>query len=518
MNPMRLQLPVSIALGFWIAGNLSASGLAQEPPGKAIYDRWCAECHGYDGAGDGSAADHMLPPPRDFTAGIYQIRTTTSGALPRDEDLVRMIEEGMPGTAMPGWRAKFNGSQIRDLVEYIKSFAPAFEVEETPPPLEFGSPPGRDAEALAEGRDFYERIECWKCHGQAGRGDGPSAPTLQDDWDDPIRAADLTENWNFNGGGRVEDIYRRLRTGMDGTPMPSFSDLIDAGFMTDEQLWHLAQYVRSLSPERPPRVRDVVRVVRTEGELPATPDDTVWANVERFYFPLVAQIIEEDRWFAPTVDGVWVSGLHNGDEIALRVVWNDPSESPDSAWHEWQERVVSTIFLEGDEPARDLPDRLTVQFPTSIPTGRERPYFLFGDSRRPVYLWEWRSEPEGWREAEARGLGAVQAQPDDGQTLSASATWEDGQWRLLFRRSLATADSAAELQFATGEPIPIAFFAWDGSNGEAEARMAVSSWYAIYLEEPTPASVYISPIVAIVLTAGLGLLVVWRAQRREAGT
>jgi hypothetical protein len=47
--------------------------------------------------------------------------------------------------------------------------------------------------------------------------------------------------------------------------------------------------------------------------------------------------------------------------------------------------------------------------------------------------------------------------------------------------------------------------------------MAVSSWYAVYLDEPTPATVYVSPILAMVLTAGLGLVVVWRAQRRERG-
>src|SRR3989442_10574201 len=42
-----------------------------------------------------------------------------------------------------------------------------------------------------------------------------------------FRSADLHQSWRFRGGPTAADIYRRLRTGLDGTPMPSFSDLID---------------------------------------------------------------------------------------------------------------------------------------------------------------------------------------------------------------------------------------------------------------------------------------------------
>jgi hypothetical protein len=43
----------------------------------------------------------------------------------------------------------------------------------------------------------------------------------------------------------------------------------------------------------------------------------------------------------------------------------------------------------------------------------------------------------------------------------------------------------------------------------------VSSWYFIHLEEATPATVVVAPVLATLLTAGLGLMVVARAQRRE---
>ena len=152
---------------------------------------------------------------------------------------------------------------------------------------------------VARGAELYQEIECWQCHGQQGRGDGNSANTLDDDTGFPIYAADLTRNWLFNGGGTVEDIYRRLRTGLDGTPMPTFQDLIDSNIITDDDLWSLAYYVRGLSPEEAPEVREVITAsLLEEGELPTTPTDERWAGVEGFYVPLAGQIIQKPRWFA----------------------------------------------------------------------------------------------------------------------------------------------------------------------------------------------------------------------------
>src|SRR6185503_12710661 len=100
-----------------------------------------------------------------------------------------------------------------------------------------------------------------------------------------------------NGGGTVEDIYRRLRTGLDGTPMPTFNDMIVGGQLTDDQLWNLAHYVRSLSPEDAPATREVITAELAEGALPTSPTDERWATVERFFVPLVGQIVQKPRWF-----------------------------------------------------------------------------------------------------------------------------------------------------------------------------------------------------------------------------
>ena len=496
-------------------GNLSAQD--GDDLGLVTYDRWCAGCHGVDGTGDGPGAGYMLPRPRDFTQALYQIRTTASGELPTDEDILAIIDRGMPGTTMPGWEDLLSNDERDALVQYLKTFSRFFSPDEVPQPLEFGRATRSNADVLAEGeRLFREVADCAACHGEGGRGDGESSPTLADDGDFPVRAADLTENWLFNGGGDAEDIYRRLLTGLDGTPMPSLADVITAGVITSDQLWAIAHYVRSLAPEDPPGITEVVRGVLFEDvPLPSSVGDEAWDAVERAYLPLVGQIIVMPRWFDPRVDGVWVQAAHDGETVAVRVTWSDPNNSPDPLWADWKSLVISLMQpKEGDPPDEGpTPDQLVVQFPMQMPEGMELPFFLGGDNRRPVYLWQWRSDGDGALEGEARGIG-TEAFQSEGLDLTVDASHADGQWRVMFTRPLVT-ENEGDLDFVIGEAIPMALFAWDGDNGESGTRGAVSSWYFLFLEDATPATVFVAPALAMMLTAALGFLVVGRAQKRE---
>jgi cytochrome c oxidase cbb3-type subunit 2 len=522
---------LGIALCVFIPFPLPASPFPQDTAaGRVVYEKYCAGCHSETGAGDGLAAPYMLPRPRDFTGAIFKIRTTASGQLPTDADFMRAIDLGLPGTAMPGWKDRLTDRERRDVMAYIKTFSAFFaDTSQRATRLEFGKAPGggTSAEALRIGRQFYDSLACRKCHGDRGRGDGPSAPTLHDDADFPIFAADLTQHWRFRGGGTVEDIYHRLRTGIDGTPMPSFSDLIDQKILTEEELWRLAQYARSLSPERPPEVRDVIHAAQLAQPVPVSPNDSAWSRVERYWFPLVGQVIHKPRWFTPAVSGVWVQAVHDGTALAMRVSWDDRSRSPDSAWLEFTGRVLASVASDDSTPlALALwPDRLAVQFPVALPEdpqAMERPYFLMGSATQPVYQWRWTS---GFQQdtlsvaaggAGAAGLarGIERFDPMVDATLGAQAVYDQGEWRVVFARSLATVDTSNQLQFRAGRAIPVAFFAWDGSNGETGHRMAVSSWYFLSLDTPTPPRVFVSPVLAMVVTLGLGLMVVRRAQRR----
>ena len=520
-QPVRASRVPTLCAGAFFA--LCAAALV--PPavdaqvdGQVVYEKWCAGCHGEDGAGGGPAANTMLPRPRDFTRALYQVRTTATGELPTDADILKVINEGMPGTAMPGWADVLTRDERSALVDHLKTYSRFFQGD-APAELQFGRATRATDEARARGEEVYQLVECWRCHGQQGRGDGESAPTLSDDGGFPIFAADLTQNWRFNGGSTVEEIYRVLRTGLDGTPMPTFSDIVDAGVITDDELWSLAHYVRSFSPEDEPELREVVTAELVIGApVPRTVSDPAWDAVEPIFVPLAGQIVVKPRWFNPRVSGLWVQALHDGRELALLVSWTDPSSSPDSAWTEFAQRVIETMAPgdEGAATAPGAPDQLVVQFPTELSDGMERPYFLQGDTRRPAYTWTWQSGVAGAIESVARGLGTALAQPDEEQHVTTVAEHADGEWKVLFSRSLDSG-GADDLVFPVGQAVPMAFQAWDGDNGESGNQGAVSTWYFLYLKQPTPMAVYVAPPVVLILTLFFGLAVIRHAQLEASG-
>jgi cbb3-type cytochrome c oxidase subunit III len=217
----------------------TASGAAA-PRGKTVYDQHCVECHGATGRGDGTAAPFLTPQPRDFTVGRYKLRTTESGSIPTDDDLARSVREGLPGSAMPAWKGLLSDADIDAVVAYVKSFSPRFASEQ-PNVVTLGSPVASTPQSVARGQQVYDKLKCTACHGTDGRGAGAVQNSFEDDWKHPLRATDLTEPWMFHGGSTPRDIYLRFRTGMSGTPMPSF-----VGTVTDAEMWDLANYVASL--------------------------------------------------------------------------------------------------------------------------------------------------------------------------------------------------------------------------------------------------------------------------------
>src|SRR3970040_2349180 len=84
--PGRDGLMPALLLSAAAAPVASAQDQPAHARGKELYDKWYAECHGDAGAGDGAAATHMLPRPRDFTGAVFQVRTTASGELATDDD------------------------------------------------------------------------------------------------------------------------------------------------------------------------------------------------------------------------------------------------------------------------------------------------------------------------------------------------------------------------------------------------------------------------------------------------
>ena len=222
---------------------------AEVERGRKIYLRACAPCHGVQGDGKGPAAQGFDPAPRNFRRGAYKFRTTVSGALPLDSDIERTIREGVPGTEMPRWKGVLSEPDITAVTQYIKTFYPYFDDPDSLPlpediiEITEERPFERSRSSIAAGQKIFIDQDCIKCHGDGGRGDGPQADELVDDWDVPIRPADLTQP-HFKNGKRDQDIYRVFTSALNGTPMPAFDDL------EEEERWQLVDYVQSLEIEQ----------------------------------------------------------------------------------------------------------------------------------------------------------------------------------------------------------------------------------------------------------------------------
>jgi mono/diheme cytochrome c family protein len=90
--------------------------------GEAVFVRFCATCHGYDGKADTPAARRLDPPPRDLRIGDFRHASAGPGALPSDADLRRIVREGIPATGMPAW-PNLDDDQIEAVIQYIKTFS-----------------------------------------------------------------------------------------------------------------------------------------------------------------------------------------------------------------------------------------------------------------------------------------------------------------------------------------------------------------------------------------------------------
>jgi cbb3-type cytochrome c oxidase subunit I len=91
-------------------GAPSTQETASLGPGKALFAATCASCHGESGAGNGPAAGALAPAPTNFHL-----------KKPTQERAWDVLENGVPGTAMPPWRSQLNADERRALVEFVRS-------------------------------------------------------------------------------------------------------------------------------------------------------------------------------------------------------------------------------------------------------------------------------------------------------------------------------------------------------------------------------------------------------------
>jgi cytochrome c oxidase cbb3-type subunit 2 len=246
--PAAAALPVRVTHQESHVGKLTG----HSESGKQMYYRFCWGCHGFRGDGNG---ENWLPPgswlepylniqPRNFVAATFKCRSTPTGTLPTDEDLYNSLGRGLNNSNMPSW-ISLTDQQRADMVAFIKTFSPRWQTEKSGDRINVPAEPALTLNSIKHGQELFQKLECWKCHGQEGRGDGPSASTLTDSNDQPIRPYNFAAGSRFKCGVTNSDLYKIFITGLDGTPMPSFADVVKP-----EEAWDLVHYLRTLQVNR----------------------------------------------------------------------------------------------------------------------------------------------------------------------------------------------------------------------------------------------------------------------------
>jgi copper transport protein len=92
-----------------------------------------------------------------------------------------------------------------------------------------GNPVTATPQSVAIGRTLYVQ-NCQQCHGEAGRGDGPQAPSL------PVAPADFRVHIPYH----QDEFFFRVMTNGLGNIMPSFADQL-----TEDERWNLLNFLKA---------------------------------------------------------------------------------------------------------------------------------------------------------------------------------------------------------------------------------------------------------------------------------
>jgi DMSO reductase family type II enzyme heme b subunit len=547
-----------------LPAGFKAGELAPEPPadmieaGKRVYFTKCVWCHGVDGAGDGPGADRLWPRPRNFNQGTFKIRHTASGELPLfdarkptpgQNDLFETVTHGLPGSAMPSWEGILTEEQRLQVLAFVttqlvkdRKFTDKQSETQTILQLADLKPKAASEESLKRGAELIVERKCVECHGMEGRGDG-NAFNLKDDWGFSIQPADWHKCWNFRGSRQdpynVRNIFRTFSTGVNGTPMPSFADST-----TVDERWDIANFVNSLCerdkdgnplPIDPqsdkPKINFVVPAKAVEGEISADIENEMWKTANRRYVAMGGQITHKPRNFVNRIDDIWVSALYNDKHVVYLLEWDDRTKSVAEGKLPWAPTQVNVDVKEQDPKTGEegsiaahqnnytvYNDAIAIETPVKwkeLPAPI-KPRYLFGTNEQfPVDIVKWEADGSiraftgtGWdkdfeeRDNYEENLKVLKSE------------WKNGRWYVMIQRPLGNKkdqDYDEDTFFEMGQYIPTVFFAWDGHNGDAGRKMAVSAFYYTFLEPPISRETYIYPFV---IAGGIVILEAWVLTRR----
>lgn len=522
------------------------TGAAADPVlarGDMLYTKYCTICHGENGDGAGKFAYLMNPRPRDFKQGNFKL-STTQNLIPTDEDLVRTISRGMPGSAMPPWEhmpvadlqalakrvrqfhIEGTGEQLRKWVAEGSMTAeelPAMLAKRTNPGASLGIPPEPIFDEIRwfRGRRLYLE-NCASCHGVDGN---PVASEVKLDAEGyPVPPRSFV-NGIFKGGSEPHQLYARIIKGMKGTPMPA-----SEGLYSDDEVWDLIHYTQSLAragaQQRAQLRQGTFAATNIRRALPTDPMDTAcWDQARPLYVAMTPLWWVEDR-----IEGVVVQALHNGEELAIRLSWIDPTLDDRTVRHEeFRDGVAIQFSLSADPPfymgstgdnggvniwfwkadrQRSLakgyqdvdsayPDRAVDMYPEQrvdlVATHAMSWPLAAITEHDPQFITAWGAgnlvaDPTLATPVEslvAHGPGTLSGKPAGLQSAQGKAVYERGVWYVQLQRRMAfpgVEGHGDERIFRSGDYLPVSFAIFNGSAGDRDGKKNISIWQKLVIE------------------------------------
>jgi mono/diheme cytochrome c family protein len=257
--------------------------------GSRLYRLHCLQCHGVTGDGRGPTAKWVNPHPRDYRQGLFKFQsvdqTVKSDRKPRREDLHRVIQEGVEGTAMPAHNL-MPRHDLEDLVSYVihlsirgeaefetlksafnenmqldKDAAPGGAVAYLRTMVRLVGKKWLDSQAavitpapypkyseeemkqsVQRGKDIFlaegkgAAASCVSCHKDYGR----ESLFRYDAWGTLVRPTNLTAGV-YRGGRRPVDLYWRIHSGINGSGMANFGSTLQGN-----QIWDVVNFLQVL--------------------------------------------------------------------------------------------------------------------------------------------------------------------------------------------------------------------------------------------------------------------------------
>ena len=71
----------------------------------------------------------------------------------------------------------------------------------------------------------------------------------------------------------------------------------------------------------------VIRAHLVTGEVPSSPDDAAWETIPVMTLPLSGQVVTRPVWPEPTARALTVRSVHNGNDIAFLLEWQDNTKN-----------------------------------------------------------------------------------------------------------------------------------------------------------------------------------------------